>query len=106
METRTSVLQQIRKKEVELNVKIDEARRESEKIVANAKREAEEILKNAEVQGAKVAEEFYKKRYTRILNESENLKKLAAEELKSITVKGEQNLPKAIDRIITVVTLE
>lgn len=106
METRTSVLQQIRKKEVELNVKIDEARRESEKIVANAKREAEKILKNAEVQGAKVAEEFYKKRYTRILNESENLKKLAAEELKSITVKGEQNLPKAIDRIITVVTLE
>ena len=106
METRTSVLQQIRKKELELNVKIDEARRESEKIVANAKREAEKILKNAEVQGAKVAEEFYKKRYTRLLNESENLKKLAAEELKSITVKGEQNLPLAIDRIITLVTLE
>lgn len=106
METRTSVLQQIRKKEVELNVKIDEARRESEKIIANAKIEAEEILKNAELQGAKAAEELYKKRYTHILNEIENLKKLGDRALKSVMIKGEQNLPKAIDKVVKIVTLE
>ena len=50
-EEQPSVLQQIRKKEVELSVKADQARRDAEQIVADAKREAADILKNAEVDG-------------------------------------------------------
>jgi V/A-type H+-transporting ATPase subunit G/H len=106
METEQSVLQQIRRKEVELSVKVDEARREAEQIIVDAKREAAEIVKNAEVEGIKAADEYYKKRQANILNEIENLKKLGEEEANSAKMKGEQNLSKAVDTIIKVVTLE
>ena len=106
METEQSVLQQIRRKEVELSVKVDEARREAEQIIADAKRDAAEIVKNAEVEGIKAADEYYKKRQAGILNEIENLKKLGEEEANSAKTKGEQNLSKAIDTIVKVVTLE
>ena len=105
METKQSVLQQIRRKEVELSVKVDEARREAEQIIVDAKREAAEIVKNAEVEGIKAADEYYKKRQANILNEIENLKKLGEEEANSAKMKGEQNLSKAIDKIVKVVTL-
>jgi vacuolar-type H+-ATPase subunit H len=106
MEAERSVLQQIRRKEVELSVKADEARGEAEKIIADAKRTAAEIVKNAEVEGIKAADEFYKKRLASVLNEIENLKKLGEEEAKSAQMKGEQHLSKAIDKIVKVVTLE
>jgi len=106
MGTEQSVLQQIRRKEVELSVKIDEVRREAEQIIADAKREAAEIIKNAEVEGIKAADEYYKKRQASILNEIENLKKLGEEGANSAKMKGEQNLSKAIDTIVKVVTLE
>lgn len=105
METEQSVLQQIRRKEVELSVKVDEARREAEQIIVDAKREAAEIVKNAEVEGIKAADEYYKKRQANILNEIENLKRLGEEEANSAKMKGEQNLSKAIDKIVKVVTL-
>lgn len=105
-ETETSVLQQIRKKEVELSVKVDDARRKAEQIIADAKKEAAEILKNAEIEGTKAADEYYERRYANILNEIENLKKLGEEEAKAAKTKGEQNLSKAIGKIVKVVTLE
>lgn len=105
-ETETSVLQQIRKKEVELSVKVDDARRKAEQIIADAKKEAAEILKNTEIEGTKAADEYYERRYANILNEIENLKKLGEEEAKAAKTKGEQNLSKAIGKIVKVVTLE
>jgi len=90
---------------VELSVKVDEARREAEQIIVDAKREAAEIVKNAEVEGIKAADEYYKKRQANILNEIENLKKLGEEGANSAKMKGEQNLSKAIDTIVKVVTL-
>ncbi len=106
MEAERSVLQQIRRREVELSVKADEARSEAEKIIADAKRTAAEIVKNAEVEGIKAADEYYKKRLASVLNEIENLKKLGEEEVTSAQMKGKQHLSKAIDKIVKVVTLE
>ncbi len=105
-EPKISVLQQIRKREVELSVKVDEARRKAEQVIADAKKEAAEILKNAEMEGKKAADEYYNERYANILNEVENLKKLGEEEAKAAKTKGEQNLSKAIGKIVKVVTLE
>lgn len=105
-ETKTSILQQIRKKEVELSVKVDDARRKAERVIADAKKEAAEILKNAEMEGTRAADEYYERRCANILNEVENLKKLGAEEAKAAKKKGEQNLSTAIDKIVKVVTLE
>jgi len=57
-----SVLQQIRRKEVELSVKADHARRDAEQVVADAKREAAAILKQAETNGKQAADEYLQKK--------------------------------------------
>jgi vacuolar-type H+-ATPase subunit H len=106
MEAEQSALQQIRRKEVELSVKADEARSEAEKIIADAKTRAAEIVKKAEEEGIKAADEYYEKRLASVLKEIEDLKKRGEEEANSAKMKGEQNLSKAIDKIVKVVTSE
>jgi V/A-type H+/Na+-transporting ATPase subunit G/H len=98
-----SVLQQIRKREVELSVRADQARRDAEQIVADAKREAADILKNAEAEGSSTAEEWHKERLASVLEEVDKLHRSGEDEVKNVRLKGEQNLPKAIDKIVNVV---
>ena len=105
-EAEASILQRIRRKEVEISVHIDQARREAEQVIAEAKREAADILKNAEAEGAKVAEEYREKRLVSVREEGENLKRLGEEEAKAARLKGERNLSKAVDRILRAVSPE
>ena len=102
-EEKPSVLQQIRKKEVELSVRKDQGRRDAEQIVADAKREAADILKNAEADGRRTAEEWHKEKLASVLEEVDKLHKSGEDEVKTARLKGEQNLPKAIDKIVNVV---
>jgi len=105
-EEEPSILQQIRRKEVELSVKADQARRDAEQIVADAKREAAHILKQAETDGKQAADEYSKKRLASVLNEIEDLKRLGTEEAELTRQSGEQNLSKAVEKIVKAVTPE
>jgi vacuolar-type H+-ATPase subunit H len=98
-----SVLQQIRKREVELSVRADQARRDAEEIVADAKREAADILKNAEADGRRTAEEWHKEKLASVLEEVDKLHRSGEDEVKTARLGGEQNLSKAIDKIVDVV---
>ncbi|MGZ7112290.1 MAG: V-type ATPase subunit subunit G family protein [Halobacteriota archaeon] len=98
-----SVLQQIRKKEVELSVRADQARRDGEQIVADAKREASDILKNAEVDGRRTAERWHEEQLASVLEEVDKLHRSGEDEVKTARLRGEQNLPMAIDKIVNVV---
>jgi len=102
-EEESSVLQQIRKREVELNVRADQGRRDAEQIVADAKRQAADILKNADVDGRRTAEEWHKEQLARVLEEVDKLHRSGEDEVRTARLKGEQNLPKAIDKIVNVV---
>jgi V/A-type H+/Na+-transporting ATPase subunit G/H len=102
-EEKPSVLQQIRKKEVELSVRTDQARRDAEQIVADAKREAADILKNAEADGRRTAEEYHKEKLTSVLKEVDSLHASGEEEVRTVRLKGEQNLSQAVDKILNVV---
>jgi len=102
-EEKPSVLQQIRKKEVELSVRADQARRDGEQIVADAKREAADILKNAEVDGKSAAERWHKNKLASVLEEVDKLHRSGEDEVKTARLKVEQNLPTAIDKIVNVV---
>jgi len=102
-ESEPSVLQQIRKREVELSVRADQARRDAEQIVADAKREAADILKSAEADGRSTAEEWHKEQLASVLEEVDKLHRSGEGEVKTTRLKGEQNLPKAIDKIVNVV---
>jgi vacuolar-type H+-ATPase subunit H len=105
-EVEPSVLQQIRRKEVELSVKADQARQDAEQIVADARREATDILKKAETDGKQAADEYSKKKLAGVLNEVENLQRLGKEEAELTRQGGEQNLSKAIEIIVKAVTPE
>jgi V/A-type H+-transporting ATPase subunit G/H len=102
-EEKPSVLQQIRRKEVELSVRADQARRDAEQIVADAKREAADILKNAEVDGRRTAEVWHKEKLASVLEEVDTLHRSGEDAVKTARLRGEQNLPKAIDKIVNVV---
>ena len=102
-EEESSVLQQIRKREVELNVRADQGRRDAEQIVADAKRQAADILKNADVDGRRTAEEWHKEQLASVLEEVDKLHRSGEDEVRTARLKGEQNLPKAIDKIVNVV---
>jgi vacuolar-type H+-ATPase subunit H len=102
-EEEPSVLQQIRKKEVELSVRLDQARRDAEQIVADAKKEAADILKNAEFDGRIAAERWHEEQLANVLEEVDKLHRSGEDEVKTAKLKGEQNLSKAIDKIVTVV---
>ena len=105
-EEEPSVLQSIRRKEVELSVKADQARRDAEQIVADARREATENLKKAETDGKQAADEYSKKRLAAVLNEVENLQRLGKEDAELTRQGGEQNLYKAVEKIVKAVTPE
>ena len=105
-EIEASILQRIRRREVELSVKTDQARRDAEQIIAEAKRVAADILKSAEAEGAKVAEEYYEQRLVSVHEEVENLKRLGEEEAKSAQLKGERDFSKAVDKILKAVSPE
>ena len=105
-EEEPSILQQIRRKEVELSVKADQARRDAEQIITDAKREAADILKKAEIDGTQSADEYSKKRLARVLNEVEELKRLGTEEAELTRRSGEKNLSKAAEKIVKAVTPE
>jgi vacuolar-type H+-ATPase subunit H len=105
-EQKPSVLQQIRKREVELSVRADQARRDAEQIVADAKREAANILKIADTDGRRNAEEWHKEKLASVLEEVDKLHRSGEDEVKTARLRGEQNLPKAIDKIVNVVISE
>jgi vacuolar-type H+-ATPase subunit H len=105
-ELEPSILRQIRKKEVELSVKADQARRDAEQIVTEAKQEAAATVSAAETEGRTAADESYKIALASVMDEVEKLKRLGEEEAKSARLRGERNLPRAIDRILKVVIPE
>jgi V/A-type H+/Na+-transporting ATPase subunit G/H len=102
-EEEPSVLQQIRKKEVELSVRLDQARRDAEQVVADAKKEAADILKNAEADGRIAAERWHDEQLASVREEVDKLHRSGEDEVKTAKLKGEQNLSKAIDKIVTAV---
>lgn len=105
-EEEPSVLQQIRRKEVELSVKADQTRRDAEQIVADARKEAADILKKADADGRKAADEYSEKRLASVLDEVKDLQQLGKEQASRVRLGGEQNLPEAVEKIVKAVTPE
>lgn len=105
-EEKPSVLQQIRKREVELSVRADQARIDAEQIVVDAKREAADILKSADADGRRIAEEYHQEKLGSVLKEVDSIRSSGKEEVRTVRLRGEQNLPKAVDTILSVVISE
>ena len=90
-----TLLQQIREKELMLNIKIEDTRREAEETILAARKRAKDSRENSEKEGKKAADEYYRKEMDMIRQESEQLGSEAARQATVIRNKGEQGLERA-----------
>jgi len=104
--TERSLLQKIREKELEIDIQVDEARREAEEIIARARKDADATLKKAEAEGKTAAEELTRREMEAITTEMETMRSGGGDEIRTLREKGERNLGKAIEQIIYVVAPE
>ena len=94
-----TLLQQIREKELMLNIKIEDTRKEAEGIVLKARKDAADMIENSEKEGKKAAEEYYLKEMAELKQEIERLKDQGNQLAMKIKAEGERNLPAAIEMI-------
>ena len=101
-----TLLQQIREKELLLNIKIEDTRREAEEIILNARKEAKEIIENSEKEGKAAAREYYEVENARISKEIEQLKNQGDLRVISVKEQGERNIKPAMEKIVKIVSME
>lgn len=94
-----TLLQKIREKELEISVKIESVRRDTEQIILNARREAADIIAKGEEEGTRVAEEYYRLEKKKIDREIEEIRRRGSENEKVTRERGELNIPRAIEII-------
>jgi len=98
-----SLLKQIREKELEMSVKVDQARDEADHTLEQAKKESLALITTSEVEGKKAANEFFLTELEHIRAEADRVQAVAKEEVKVVREKGEKNVPQAVERIVTIV---
>lgn len=98
-----SLLKKIREKELEMSVKVDQARNEADQTLEQAKKESLALITTSETEGKKAANEFFLTELEKIRAEADHVQAEAKEEVKVVREKGEKNLPQAIERIVTIV---
>ncbi len=59
-----SLLQKIREKELEVSVKVDQARREADQLIEQAKNEAKELVSKFQKEAEKASKEYSQKELT------------------------------------------
>ena len=101
-----TLLQQIREKELLLNIKIEDTRREAEEIILNARKEAKEMIENSEKEGKAAAREYYDREIERINKEIGQLKNQGDLQVISVREKGERNIKPATEKIVKAVSME
>ena len=106
MVTERSLLQKIREKELEINIQVDEARREAEETISRARKDAEAILSEAEAGGKAAAEGLTRREMETITAEAEAMRSGGGEEIRILKEKGERNLGRAVEQVIRVVAPE
>jgi V/A-type H+-transporting ATPase subunit G/H len=98
-----SLLKQIREKELEMSVKVDQARNEADHTLEQAKKESLALITTSEAEGKKAANEFFLTELEHIRAEADRVQAAANEEVKVVREKGEKNVPQAVEKIVTIV---
>jgi hypothetical protein len=106
MEPEKTLLQQIREKEQEYKKKTERIREETNAAVAAARIEAENLLCTADSTGKTDAEQLYWLEKAKIEAVIEQLNNSAAAGREAAMARAEKNLPRAIERITDIVTME
>jgi vacuolar-type H+-ATPase subunit H len=106
MTEESSLLQKIREKEMEMSVRIDLARRESDAMIEQTKREAAALVAGYEKIAENAVSEYYRNEREAVQKELEELKTRFEMEKQSTLERGEKKIPNARDLIVKKVLLE
>jgi len=104
--TDKTLLQQIREKELMLNIKIEDTRRDAQEIVLKARSDAEAMIENSEREGQAAAQKYYENEMETIKKEIDQLMTRGNLEAVSAKESGERNLQTAIKMIVETVSME
>jgi vacuolar-type H+-ATPase subunit H len=100
MPAERSLLQRIREKELQLSIKLDMARRDSDEGVRTGLGEAAQMLQTAEQEAAREAEAVFKNEMEGIQREIGEMRDRGRSEADRERQRGEGNLEKAVERIV------
>lgn len=103
MEEDKSILKKIREKEIEMSIKVDQARNEADYALKEAKKKSLELVAASELRGKEAADEFTRSELEKIHREADQVRAAAKDKVSSIRDKGEKNLPQAVERIVAIV---
>ncbi len=106
MTTEKTLLQQIRERELLLNIKIEDTRREADEAIVAAEKEASASIEDAERAEAASARTYYEREMGAVQREVEMLREQGTRQALSIKEAGEHNLPRAIEKIVKAVSME
>jgi vacuolar-type H+-ATPase subunit H len=101
-----SLLQKIREKELEMSVKIEHIRREADQTIEQAKKEATELIASYEREADTAALNYDRLEKEKTREEKDHLKTLGDTEARAVKEKGEQNLARAVEKILQIVAPE
>jgi|SRR5690606_1791202 len=103
MPVEKSLLAKIREKELEVSVKIDDARVGADHMIDRARKDSLEIITTSEKEGKKAADDFLESEMKLVQAEADQIRTKARNEVESVRQRGEKNLPRAVERITSII---
>ena len=101
-----TLLQQIRERELLLNIKIEDTRRDTDEAILAAEREASARIEEAERAESASARSYYEREMGAVQREVEMLREQGTRHAQEISDAGERNLSRAIEKIVKAVSME
>lgn len=101
-----TLLQQIRERELQINIQIENSRKESDEIILEARKKAAEMVETSEREAEVEARNYYEREMERIKKETGNLRSQGEERATAVREEGERNISHAIETIVKFVSME
>ena len=101
-----TLLQQIREKELEINIQIENSRKDAEEILLDARKKASDMVETSEREGEAAARSYQDREMERIKKETDDLRLQGERQATAVREEGERNISVAIGKIIQSVSME
>ena len=101
-----TLLQQIREKELEINIQIENSRKEAEEILLDARKKASDMVETSEREGEVAARIYQEREMERIKKETDDLRLQGERQATAVREEGERNISVAIGKIVQSVSME
>lgn len=99
-------MQQIREKELEINIQIENSRKEAEEILLDARKKASDMVETSEREGEVAARIYQEREMERIKKETDDLRLQGERQATAVREEGERNISVAIGKIVQSVSME